>query len=76
MKRQDVLSILENSGFKNYLIGGFRFKRSPEKKKFDQTGKVSYLEITRENKEIIFYDRFVDMFIFSIKGHNISDLLD
>lgn len=72
--RQDILSILEESGFKNYLIGGFRYKRSPEKKTFDETGRVSYLEITRENKEIVFYDRFVDLFIFSLKGYDISSL--
>ena len=76
MKQKDIISILEENRFKNYVIGGFRFKRSPEKKKFDESGKVSYLEITNENKEIIFYDRFVDLFIFSVKNHNITDLLD
>ncbi len=74
MKSRDVISLIESCGFKSYLIGGFRFKRSSEKRKFDQTGKISYLEITPENREIIFYDRFVDMFVLSIKNHDISSL--
>jgi FkbM family methyltransferase len=72
--RQEILSLLEGHGFKNYLIGGFRFKRSPEMEKFKKTGLMSYVEITPENKELLFFDRFIDLFMFSVKNHDIRSL--
>lgn len=76
MKGKDVITLLEDFGFKNYMVGGFRFKRSSEKKMFDQTGKISYMELSQGNMDTIFFDRPVDTLIFSIKGHNITDLLN
>ncbi len=72
--RYEILSLLEGYGFKNYLIGGFRFKRSPEMEKFKKTGIMSYVEITPENKELLLFDRFIDLFMFSVKNHDFRSL--
>jgi hypothetical protein len=62
---------LEQCGFRNYLIGGFRFKRSPEMMFYEQTGRIKYIQITEANKELLFFDRVVDVFIFSARDFDI-----
>lgn len=74
INRKQILSALEEAGFKNYLIGGFRYQRSPEREIFNSTGKVSYIPINDNNKELIFFDRHVDLFVLSAKGYDISSL--
>jgi len=72
--RHDVLTLLEETGFKNHLIGGFRDKRSPERRAFHDTGKVQFVEITKDNRDVIFFDRNIDLFIFSVRDFDIQEI--
>jgi FkbM family methyltransferase len=70
--RRDVLGILEECGFKNYLIGGFRYDRSPERKLFLETGRIHHILITEDNKDLLFFDRHSDLFIFSVRDFDLE----
>ena len=73
--RESILSVLEESGFCNYLVGGFRYQRSPEREVFKNTGQIRCIRITPENREVLFFDRHSDLFILATKKNNL-DFLD
>lgn len=72
--RTSILEGLKACGFALYLVGGFRYKRALERDRFYKTGKISYVEITENNRDLIFFDRHVDMFIIGTREFDIKTL--
>jgi FkbM family methyltransferase len=67
--RQSILELLTASGFRCYLIAGFRgTKRSPEAKRLRNTGELTYLPIDMRQFDTIFFDRnLTDLFVLAAK---------
>lgn len=73
-KRIDILNNLSKNGFRNYLIGGFRYSRSPEREIYRKTGEIIFMEIVPENHKMLFFDRHVDLFVLSMRNYTIEKL--
>lgn len=69
-----ILDQLEAAGFSNYYVAGHRYSWSDGMKRFFDTGRFAYQQLTRENRGQLLFDRHNQIFILAAK-QPLSDLV-
>jgi FkbM family methyltransferase len=65
--REQIVTMLKEAGFTCFLVGGFRNKRSPERNRFNKSGRINCIRIREQNNKYLFFDRASDVFILGLK---------
>jgi FkbM family methyltransferase len=66
ISRIDVLDYLDAAGFKSYHVAGHGYGES-EARLIVDTGKYAYYPLTRENRDVLMFDRHSKVFVLAAK---------
>lgn len=75
VSRAELLALLEQCGFNNFYVAGHRYKRSDGLRHYLETGTFSYVPLSSETKDLLLFDRNIDILVLSSKMPNIESIL-
>ncbi len=67
ISRNQVLDMLEDCGFHLYYVAGHRYSWSDGLHYFMQTGGFAYRPLTRDNRELLLFDRTNHLFVLACR---------
>jgi len=67
VSRLDLLELLEELGFSLFHVAGHRWERSSGIAHYLEQGRFAYVPLTRETRELLLFDRPVDVLVLASK---------
>jgi FkbM family methyltransferase len=65
--RAQILDALEAAGFRTYYVAGHHYQSVEARRRFRDTGRFAFLPLTRENRGMLLFDRYTQVFILAAK---------
>ncbi len=75
MCRADILTILEQSGLYLFYVAGHRYRRSDGLQQFLESGTFAYRRLDESTKDLLLFDRHVDIFVLGSKVADLEPIL-